>query len=142
MRCGPLGQSRRCEERSPPTEKVQQLVCLTFQSAIRPAAEGLVIEILVDPDHLASARRDEDAIRTARLVRGWLGNDRNVLARQPAAVPGIGAHRRPLSTQKRFGSWPSGRETLPAWTPCSLSWQASDCAACWPLPLVSASKAR
>ncbi len=52
----------------PPTEKVQQLVRISFQGIIRQAAKGLVIEILIDPVNLASCRLHDDAIRASCLA--------------------------------------------------------------------------
>src|SRR5713101_3377976 len=125
----------------PPTEKVQQLVRITFQGIIRQAAKGLVIEILIDPVNLASCRLHDDAIRASCLIGGGLVKNTKRHGRA-ASSRNWNWRASPFSVKKLFGSWPSGNETLRTSMPCSLSRQASDCDACCPLPFVSASKAR
>src|ERR1700682_1531451 len=123
----------------PPTEKVQQLMRIAFQGAIGQTAKGLVIEILIDPVNLTPCPLHDDAIGTSCLVGGRLV--KNVKRHGRAASNSDWNWRAsPSSTKKLFGSWPSGSETLRTFMPCSLSRQASDCAACWPLPFVSVSK--
>src|SRR5260370_41994420 len=117
----------------PPTEKVQQLVRITFQGVIRQAAKSLVIEILINPIDLTSCRLYDDAIGASCRVGGGLvkNTKRHVRAASSRDWNWRGS---PSSTKKLFGSWPSGSWTLRTFTPCSVSRQASDRAACCPRP--------
>src|ERR1700734_761283 len=59
----------------PPTEKVQQLVGIALQGMISEAANGLVIEVLIDPVNLTSCCLHDHAVRTSRgVVRGLVVN--------------------------------------------------------------------
>ena len=58
----------------PPPEKVQQLVRVGSQSCVGQAAQGFVIEILVDPFDLTAGQLLDNAVRAAHMVVGWLGN--------------------------------------------------------------------
>src|SRR5713101_5542779 len=113
----------------PPTEKVQQLVRITFQGAIRQAAKGLVVEILIDPVNLTPRILHDDAVRASYLVSGGLVKNTKRHGRA-ASNSAWNWRASPPSTKKLFGSWPSGSETRRTFTPCSLRRQASDCAAC------------
>ena len=87
----------------PPTEKVQQLVRITVQSGICQTAEGLVIELLIDPADLASGGLNAEAIRTARLVWGWLVNHAKGHGKA-ASSSSWNWRASPFSTKKLFGS--------------------------------------
>ena len=109
----------------PPTEKVQQLVRITFQGIICQAAKGLVIEILIDPVNLTSCRLHDDAIRASCLIVGGLVNHTKRHGRA-ASSSDWNWRASPPWTKKLFGSCPSGSETRQAFKPCSLSRPASD----------------
>src|ERR1044071_6098178 len=87
----------------PPTEKVQQFVRITLQGMISEAANGLVIEILIDPANLASGRLHDDAIRTSCWVDGWLAKNTKRHGKA-ASSSSWNCCASPFSTKKLFGS--------------------------------------
>src|SRR3954468_609749 len=125
----------------PPPEKVQQLMRIRSQRRVGQTAKGLIIEVLVDPFDLTAGGLLDNAIATARMVARELGN---YAEGHHCAASNKDWNRRasPPWRKKLFGSWPSGSDTVRTFKPCSPSRQARDCAACWPLRLASASKAR
>jgi len=108
----------------PPTEKVQQLVRITFQGIICQAAQGLVIEILIDPVNLTSGGLHDDAIRASCLIVGGLV-DHTKRHGRAASSSDWNWRASPPWTKKLFGSCPSGKETRQAFKPSSLSRPAS-----------------
>src|ERR1017187_8528660 len=145
-------QQNRCAERTladgigmvhagPPTQKVQQVYGIAAQGGFRQAAHTFAIQEAIDPFHFAAHRLLDNA-KGASCIVGALRMDHL----EGHTCASSNRHRNcwasPPCTKKLFGSCPSGNETLRAFKPCSLSRHASSCAACWPLPLLSASKAR
>src|SRR5260370_40606785 len=91
----------------PATEKVQQLVRITAQGVVREAAEGFVVEIVIDPANLTSCCLHDDAIRATCLVRRGLVKDtkRHGCAASSSDWNWLAS---PPSTKKLFGSCPAG----------------------------------
>src|ERR1022692_4176443 len=125
----------------PPAQEVQQVHGVAAQGVFRQTAHTFPIQETIDPFHFAADRLFDDAIWASCVVavvrmdhleghtRACSNRHWNCWASRPW-------------TKKLFGSCPSGKETLRAFKPCSLSRHASPCAACRPLPLLSASKVR
>src|SRR5260370_4097177 len=125
----------------PPAEKVQQVLRIASEGEVGGAAEAFVIQIAIDPFDLAAGDLLDDAERAACVISGGLVNDTEFHGR---AASSRDRNRRasPPCTKKLLGSWPSGSETRQAWMPQSRRRCERHCAACWPLPLLSASNAR
>src|ERR1019366_7091963 len=125
----------------PPPEKVQQLVRICSQGGVGQTAKGFVVEVLVDPVNLTAGRLFDNPVRASHMVVGGLV--KHAEGHHCAASSSDWNWRAsPPWTQKLLGSWPSGSETRRAVMPRSRSLRKRHCAACWPLPLRSASKAR
>src|SRR5262249_54041124 len=119
----------------------QQFMRISSQGGVDQASEHLVVEVLIDPVDLTAGGLFDNAVRAAHMVFGGLGNYPEGHHRA-ASSSDWNRRASPTWTKKVFGSWPSGRPMLRPSTPGRASRQASDCAAFWPLPFVSASKAR
>ena len=59
----------------PPTEKVQQVLCITAEREVGHAAEAFVIQIAIDPIDLAACGLFDDPIGAACVIGGGLVND-------------------------------------------------------------------
>src|SRR5450432_1031295 len=125
----------------PPTDKVQQVLCIASEREVRHATEAFEIQIAIDPFDLAAGGLLDDAKRAACVIGGRLVNDAELHGRAASSSDWNWCASPPCK-KKLLGSWPSGSATLRASKPCSRSLSANACAACWPLPLGSASNVR
>src|ERR1035437_8091326 len=125
----------------PPTDKVQQVLRITSEREVRYAAEAFEIQIAIDPIDLAARGLLDDAERAACVIGGRLVNDTEFHGRA-ASSRDWNCRASPPCMKKLLGSWPSGRETRRVSIPRSRRLRERHRAACWPLPLGSASKVR
>src|ERR1017187_2738249 len=105
------------------------------------ATHELAIQETIDPVDLAAGWLFDDAkwascVAAIRRMDHLKGHERAASNRHWNSFA-----LRPWA-KKVFGSKPSGKETMRALKPCSLSRDAKCSAACCPLPLASASKVR
>src|SRR5471030_109530 len=125
----------------PPTDKMQQVVSVETQALVRQAAHVLAIQVTIDPTDFV-ARLLFDNANWALCSAGGLRIDKMKFHGWAASSSDWNCRASPPWTKKLLGSWPSGSETRRAVMPCSQRRRDRHCAACWPLSLPSASKAR
>ena len=126
----------------PPAEKVQQVLRIASQREVGDAAEAFVIQIAIDPFDLAAGGLLDDAERAACVIGGGLVND--------AEFHGRAASSRDLELacitalhEEAVGIVAVGQRDQASVDACAPGdVRERHCAACWPLPLLSASKAR
>src|SRR6202165_377423 len=145
-------QQNRCAERTladgigmvhagPPAQEVQQIHGIAAQGILRQAAHTFAIQETIDPFHFAACWLLDDAKSTS-CVAAVVRMDHLEGHARAFSNRHMNCWASPPWTKKLLGSCPSGKQTRRAIKPCSLSRHASPCAACWPLPLLSVSKAR
>src|ERR1700719_1575245 len=110
------------------------------QSCVGETAKGFVVEVLVDPINLAAGRLLDNAVRAVHMVVRGLGNYAKG-HHCASSSKDWNWRASPPWTKKLLGSWSLGSETTRAVMPRSRTLRERHCAACWPLPLPSASKA-
>src|SRR4029077_6521320 len=123
----------------PPPEKVQQLVRIGPQSSVSQTAKRFVVEVLVDPVNLTAGRLFDNPIRASHVVVGGLVSHAEDHHCAASSIDWNWCASPPW-TKKLLGSWPSGSKTRRAVMPRCRRLRERSCAACWPLPLTSASK--
>src|ERR1700731_3878817 len=95
----------------PPTEKIQQVVCIGSQSGIGNTANALAVEKAIDPIHFVSASLLNHAEWAARGTWGRLMDDAEGHGRA-ASSSDRNCDASPPSAKKLLGSWPSGNSTI------------------------------
>ena len=116
------------------------VVRVEAQTSVGQAAHVLTIQIAINPAHLSAGGLFDNANRTLRVLRLCRSITRNFMAEHSPAEIGTAAHRRPERTRSSDRGLRAMRRS--ARESCSRSRAARLCAACWPLPFASASKAR
>src|ERR1039457_1133906 len=125
----------------PPAHEVQQAVCVAIQALVCKTANILAVQEAVDPTDAPAGWLLDHLIRAVCARWGFLMDDTELHSRA-ASRRDWNCRASPPWTKKELGSWPSGSETRRAVMPRSRRFRERHCAACWPLPLASASKAR
>src|SRR5271169_6899309 len=123
----------------PPAQEVQQVHRIAAQGGVRQEAHTLAIQETIDPFDFAAHGLLDDA-KWAAGVAGGVRMDHLKGHVRASSNRAWNCWASPPWTKKLFGSCPSGKEIRQAFKPCSRRRPASRWAACWPLPLLSASK--
>ena len=87
----------------PPTDKVQQVLCIASEREVRDAAEAFEIQIAIDPFDLAAGGLLDDAERAVCLIGSGLVNDTELHERAASSSDWNWRASAPL-TKKLFGS--------------------------------------